>query len=106
MLGAFAAELTIDPDVPCELEGFVKPEAVILPEGGVDTSLQRKEAQQMGGEAVHRPDLRFFQIAQRRLGACRDVVCCEAIMRAQLVHGNGSAIGRLNAPRRRALEGG
>ena len=60
----------------------------------------------MGGEAVHRPDLRFFEIAQRRLGACRDVVCCEAIVRAQLVHGNGSAIGCLKAPCRRACKGG
>ena len=105
-MGAFATELTIDPDLPCELEGFVKPEAVILSEGGVHTGLQRKEAQQMGGEAVHRPDLRFFQIAQRRLGACRDVVCCEAVVRTQLVHANGSAIRRLKAPRRRALKGG
>ena len=74
MMSAFATELTIDPDLPCELEGFVKPEAVILSKGGVHARLQRKEAQQMGGEAVHRSDLRFFQIAQCRLGACRNVV--------------------------------
>src|SRR5262245_65977942 len=99
MMSAFPTKLAIDPDVPCEAERFVEPKALILPERGVHAGLQWKEPQQMSGEPVHRSDLRLFQIEQRRLGACRDFVGREAVSRAQLIRGNGPALGRLSRRR-------